>query len=197
MRDLWYGDKRDLVKWTVLVHLADRHRADRIVQVAYHRESKYPSVTIGGEKVKIPNAVVEHFRDIAKAAMIPCRAAVSVLDIPFQDRETYAQSVASSLKFFSQEKCVVLLDPDTGLAPVHPTMAHVLDTEVRAIWEMLKSGDILVLYQHQTNRRGEKWMDPKKSQFERALGVPEGAAELAFESEAADVALLYIVKPMA
>jgi hypothetical protein len=37
MRDIWYGDRRDLVKWGVLVELAARHDARHILQVLYPR----------------------------------------------------------------------------------------------------------------------------------------------------------------
>jgi hypothetical protein len=37
VKDKWYGDNRDLVKWGVLLLLAKRYAAGRIVQVAYYR----------------------------------------------------------------------------------------------------------------------------------------------------------------
>ncbi len=33
MKDQWYADQRDLVKWGALEYLADRYSADEIVQV--------------------------------------------------------------------------------------------------------------------------------------------------------------------
>ena len=37
MRDQWYGDKRDMVKWAALLHLAQRERLSAILQVALYR----------------------------------------------------------------------------------------------------------------------------------------------------------------
>ena len=54
---------------------------------------------------------------------------------------------------------------------------------------------MLVLYQHQTNRDGTNWVDPKRLQFEKALLVPKETAKLAFAPRiASDVAFFYIEK---
>jgi hypothetical protein len=39
MKDEWYGDKRDLVKWGVLLHLAATFKATRILQVPYYGQA--------------------------------------------------------------------------------------------------------------------------------------------------------------
>src|SRR5271169_3122065 len=40
MRDRWYGDNRDLVKWATLLHLAHTNRVGTILQVAMYRADK-------------------------------------------------------------------------------------------------------------------------------------------------------------
>jgi len=40
MRDKWYADNRDLVKWGVLLTLAERHAAKHILQVLYYRPTE-------------------------------------------------------------------------------------------------------------------------------------------------------------
>jgi hypothetical protein len=63
------------------------------------------------------------------------------------------------------------------------------------LWTELKVGDVLVFYQHQTNRNGQPWIAPKKEQFERALGLSIGAAKLArSERVARDVVFFYAQK---
>lgn len=38
MRDIWYSDNRDLVKWGVLAHIARTQFLKTIVQVPYWRQ---------------------------------------------------------------------------------------------------------------------------------------------------------------
>jgi hypothetical protein len=90
---------------------------------------------------------------------------------------------------------IVFLDPDTGLEPRFAGPEHVLEQELAEIWEVLRSEDIMVFYQHQTNRSGTPWIEPKKAQFERALGVRKGISKLArAPGVAPDVAFFYIEK---
>ena len=52
-----------------------------------------------------------------------------------------------------------------------------------------------MFYQHQTNRKGTPWIEPKKEQFERVLGVRQGSAKLARAAGIArDVAFFFIEK---
>ena len=52
--------------------------------------------------------------------------------------------------------------------------------------------DILVFYQHRTNRNGQEWIDPKRIQFEDALGLPHGNAKIAHGAKIAnDVVFFY------
>jgi hypothetical protein len=63
------------------------------------------------------------------------------------------------------------------------------------LWAALKSGDVLIFYQHQTNRNGQEWITPKKAQFEQAIGLPVGGSKLAWsEPIARDVAFFYAQK---
>lgn len=39
MQAIWYGDRRDRVKWGALLYLAKRHGIRQIIQVAYFRGS--------------------------------------------------------------------------------------------------------------------------------------------------------------
>ena len=64
MRDKWYGDKRDLVKWSVLLLLSEKFKAERILQIAYLRPSEFPKIEIDGKEEDIPPEVIAHFRNI-------------------------------------------------------------------------------------------------------------------------------------
>ena len=65
MRNQWYGDERDLVKWGTLLHLAKMKNAGRIVQVAYFRPDKkeYALYSKNGS-FQIDPAILNHFRDL-------------------------------------------------------------------------------------------------------------------------------------
>ena len=195
MRDKWYADKRDLVKWGVLLTLAERHAATHILQVLYHRPTEWAHLEVDGEHVPIPDAVIRHFRQTSAVSAIDAPAPVEVVADTFENRGEYHRVVVDRIRRRSTTPGIVFLDPDTGLAPQTPTLDHVLDSELSTLWAGLKSGDVLVFYQHQTNRNGQPWIPPKKEQFERAIGLPVGAAKLArAEKIAQDVVFFYAKK---
>jgi hypothetical protein len=195
MRDQWYGDHRDLAKWAVLVQLAEKFQIGRILQVAYYRPSEWPDIEIDGTRRPIPDAVLSHFRAIGQAAGLraPCR--IDVLDAPFVDRNAYADLVRRAVSACTDARQLVFLDPDTGLAPSKAGWTHVTDAEVAAVWRLLRQGDVLVLYQHQTNRNGQAWIEPKRLQFEAALGAVQGKVRVARADRLArDVVFLFSEK---
>lgn len=179
MKDQWYGDNRDLVKWSALLHLADRFGAPRVLQIAYYRPSSWGCVKVGEDEVGVRPEVLAHFKDIRGAGAISSRARITVFDEPFADREQYLLSALQFISGSSQEKCVVFLDPDTGLAPKTPGWEHVLEGEVRAVWDRLKEGDVLAFYQHRTNRNSQPWIEPKREQLARAIGVETNQVSVA------------------
>jgi hypothetical protein len=195
MRNKWYGDNRDLVKWAALLHIAETHKADRILQIAYFRDDDFDGIEIDGTLRQISLEVRAHFRDIRKIQELPAKVAISVFDTVFKDRREYLKQTKDFIASFPGERLVVFLDPDTGLEPSKPSLKHVLDSEIKELWENLKPSDVLALYQHQTNRNGEPWLEPKMIQFEGALQTAEGVVKVARGSELArDVVLLYAHK---
>lgn len=96
-----------------------------------------------------------------------------------------------------QRPCIVFLDPDTGLQPPNspPKLSHVLDSELKYMWDKLHVGDIMVCYQHQTNRNAQEWIEPKREQFEKALELPHDSVKVAKGQEiASDVVFYYCSK---
>jgi hypothetical protein len=73
-------------------------------------------------------------------------------------------------------------------------MEHVLESELTAIWKCIRATDVMVLYQHQTNRNATPWIEPKRAQFERAIGIPFGAAKVGRGNSARDVAFFIASK---
>ena len=195
MRDLWYADNRDLVKWGVLVELAARHRMRHILQVLYYRPIQWPELEIDGQPVALPDSVRYHFRQVTAVRGLQCSATVDVIEDPFVDRNSYLEIVRERIRGRAESPGIVFLDPDTGLEPGSPGPEHVLGSELADIWRTMPVEDLLVFYQHQTNRSGDPWVEPKKAQFERALSLPAGEAGLARAPRiAADVVFFFARK---
>ena len=65
MRTQWYGDNRDVVKWSALVHLARRERRSTILQVALFRpDGDQTKLRTARGVVPLPAEVCRHFRDL-------------------------------------------------------------------------------------------------------------------------------------
>lgn len=200
LRDQWYGDSYDLIKWGILVRLSECFGATRILQIAYLRPTLWPSLQIDGEQFTLPESVVEHFRGVRKIETLECAGRslrVEVLSSLITERNAYLREIHTAIEAKPEDRTTVFLDPDTGLEPAHPTLDHVLEDEVRAIWEAMHLNDVLVLYQHRTNRAGAPWIEPKRRQTEQALGIPIGSLKTATGSAPNDVALFYCQKTAA
>ena len=193
MRDKWYSDNRDLVKWGVLLQLAELHNTATILQVAYYRSTPWGSIEIDGCAYSLPLEVVNHFRNINNIATLRSNARVRVLDAPCHDRAQYLQCILMEIQKLPKDPAIVFLDPDTGLQPGgRASLQHVLESELREIWHALRRGDLLVFYQHQTNRDGRPWVKEKQTQFDKAIGLEPGGSKLAQGKEIArDVAFFF------
>lgn len=197
MKDIWYTDKRDLVKWSVLLKLAEINQMDKILQIAYYRESRFEEIQIGGMNHMIPDAVLHHFRRIQNIRKLKSTVRVSVFDESFGNRDEYHNNVIIYLAKYKNFKCIVFLDPDTGLQPPkgRAGLQHVSDSEIQKVWRSMKKDDVLVFYQHQTNRNGQPWIEPKRKQLANAIGVNEGSVKIASSVKIAhDVAFYYLSK---
>lgn len=194
MKDKWYADNRDLVKWSVLFHLARQYSAARIIQVAYYRPDIYATIEIDGNPYSLPPEVINHFRGITNITQIKSSVPIDVYDKAFENRQEYLQGVLEHIGSFGNSKIIVFLDPDTGLEPAKPSAEHVLRSEVNAIWRGIKNGDILVFYQHQTNRNGTLWIEPKKSELATALGVKATDIKIATGSSIARDVVFYFIQ---
>lgn len=194
MQDRWYADNRDLVKWGVLLRLAETFDVRRVLQFAFYRPSTFGQLFIDGQAHDLPAEVVSHFRDLRTIGDISANVRVTVFDPIFEDRTTYLQTVLAVLPAFARERCIVFLDPDTGLEPQNPGLEHVLDAEAKAIWDGMKKGDVFVFYQHQTNRAGQPWIEPKRNQLTNALGVQHDAIRVAHAPDIANDVVFFFTQ---
>ena len=96
MRDQWYGDNRDLVKWGTLIHLAQRDRRSTILHVALYRpDDDHPPLRSSRGQVDIPAPVLRHFRDVDAIQRLakPSGIRIEVFKSPLGKRAAYFQKV--------------------------------------------------------------------------------------------------------
>ncbi len=194
MQDRWYADNRDLVKWGVLLRLAEAFEVSRILQLAFYRPSAFGQIVIDGQAQELPAEAIAHFRDLRTIGGIRSRVSVTVFDPVFEDRYVYLKAVLDLLLVFARERCIVFLDPDKGLEPQKPGLEHVRDAEAREIWDGMKKDDVFVFYQHQTNRSGQPWVEPKRDQLANALGVQGAAIRVAHSPEIANDVVFFFTQ---
>jgi hypothetical protein len=188
LRESWYGDNRDLVKWAALLHLASEYAVQCIVQVAYLQSSNPPILEAGNVETAVPSAVWRHFRGLQQIQNLArvCGLTISLVDWPFSHRvrAQYAERLTKLLAEQGSPK-LVLLDPDTGLAPERYDARHVTRADVKSVWHTLGHRDWLLLYQHA--RRSKGWVEDTHAEF-RACCADE-ATIFRSRSTARDVVL--------
>ena len=140
MRDQWYGDNRDLVKWSVLVHLARREAVSAILHVAMYRPGPaQPPLATARGKVDPPAEVFRHFRDLddIQRLAVATGLAIEVVKELFTDRLAYFERVCERIKVKGRRggPMLVLLDPDVGLAPD----IHVIDNSSLSLRGVISS----------------------------------------------------------
>ena len=180
MRNQWYGDERDLVKWGTLLHLAKTKNAGRIVQVAYFRpdEKEYALYSKNGS-FQIDPAILNHFRDLDDIQRLSESSGIEidVFKDPFDGmRNDYHNRLTQYLVGYSDPQ-IVFLDPDTGIAPANFNYKHVKPGEIRTVFDSLKTGDILVFYQH-ARQRVRTWREDTLNDFIQALDKTEDEVDM-------------------
>jgi hypothetical protein len=183
MRDEWFGDNRDLLKWTILIEIARVYQCSRILQVLYRRPTNWGQIEFDGNRIEIPIDVIRHFRDCTSIHQLQCEPSIDVIVEEFNDHGQYLESILAFIGAWRNGRGIAFLDPDTGLQPENGTCKpeHVRSTDVPKIWNHLRSGDVLALYQHANRNKG--WREEKRKQFARELGFAEpnyGRVKVAF-----------------
>jgi len=183
LRDRWYSDKRDVVKWGTLIHLAKKRDLKTILQVAYYipEESGYQLETSDGT-VEFPDVVWKYFRDLNAVSRLGGAAnlRIEVFVKPITDRaksatekrdvrKDYLESLLERVRTLRGKRLLVFLDPDTGIAPQRWNETHATTDEIQRVLQQLARGDWLVLYQHA--RREKDWDKRALDQFSDAVGV--------------------------
>lgn len=194
MQPIWYGDRRDRVKWGGLIHIAEQNNIVNIVQVAYYRDDVHPVLNCNDGEFPIPKAVWEHFSDLSHILTLGQATGINieVIDRPFRPnhRSEYIASVLEKLRHVGSPK-IVFFDPDTGIAPKVPKPKHVTVQDLHDVWNGLQIDDILVVYQHAAH--SQTWADGPIMKLSQACGN-EPVRKITSTGVAADVALLWCKK---
>jgi hypothetical protein len=202
MQGLWYGDKRDRVKWGALVHLANTKGIRCIVQVAYFRHGDDLKLQIGEDEVQLPIEVWNHFSNLRHIERLgeATGLKIIVLDQLFDPnkRRDYINMIALHLDEIHKEsksRKIIFLDPDTGIEPEKSSgPKHVTKKEIEAIWKTLSERDLLVVYQHAD--RTNQWLpDRIKTMYSACGGVK--IETITGKGIASDVAMLWCLKDSA
>lgn len=195
MRDRWYGDDRDVVKWSAVLHLARREGLADVVYAAMYRPGDdWPPLATARGPVALPEGVVRHFRDLGDLQRLGTRTGLRIATVkePFVDRAAYFRRLCERVGKY-EAPVLVLLDPDTGLAPDSGAgPEHVTSDEVAALFAALRPGDLLACYQHA--RRQKDWRGRARRAFANAPGVPSFEVEVLRSELARDVLLLAVKK---
>ncbi len=172
MRDRWFSDNRDLVKWATLTHIALERDLQSILQVPYwRREDSRPRFSFKGESLAIPDKVWKFFRNIHSITRLGLEVGVSikVVDKEFNPdhRDTYLSEIKTNIQHTSRP-LALFLDPDTGLQPKRCCPEHTAIGEIQALWPVLKTGEWLVLYQHA--RHTHNWRESVANELSSLCG---------------------------
>lgn len=175
MRTQWFGDRRDVVKWALLVRLAEDNTAARIIQVAcrWAKEEDKGESWDGYEKQIATffqkRRKLESIEELQK--FLSLKQEIEMLDPPVASKDDpqreYFMQVFQELKKRTYRK-VVLLDPDTGLQPgKRSTERHITLENVKTTYESLGSGDFLVIYQHKPlfEKKEEDWKEARRKKL--------------------------------
>ena len=193
MRDKWYADKRDLVKWSGIMHILDNKRLgiQKVFQIAYYRQTDWPLLDFNGIDIEIPEKVLQHFRDIRLIKQLDPRIEVFNQYFDHKDRKRYVNNVCEMLRERNEKK-IVFLDPDTGLEPSVCEVEHVKREEIGKIFNTLKQGDFLVFYQHKF--WNPKWDEIRLSELAEACGLSESKINTWKADKIANDVVFFFVK---
>jgi hypothetical protein len=193
MQGLWYGDRRDRVKWGALAHLVDRFDLASILQVAYFRDGAERLLKTDLGEYPIADEVWKHFADLAaierlsKALGVEIRVHGEAFDS--RKREEYIVGVLSAAGQRPRPR-LLFLDPDTGIEPGSLKPEHVSTREIARLWTALDLGEVLAVYQHAPHETA--WVDQSVQHMAKAC--PGADVRSIQGSVAKDVAILWARK---
>lgn len=180
MRNEWYGDKKEVVKWASLLYLAQREGIEHIFYIVMRTDTQqdYPKIKdLNGNAVLGQRDVVEQVanffdrhKDLIRIEELGKKHNIHIevwlKRFEHVNRASYFAEVCRKMRV-SEPRSVWFFDPDTGIEPNRADGTHIKKQELRDAFAALKSGDFLACYQHNT-RRGD-WRGCAHKKLARAL----------------------------
>ena len=207
MRNEFYCDALDVLKWTRCLELAQLHGVARIHHLAFltpdrgrgegnkrnDRRDADPAVRAYVRDEREAFIADPRLKDVRRGALLSSylkSILVTVDARPFEqrNRSTWIGEAARSLRDI-QQPAVILLDPDNGVGDKHPTDAHVRPEEFAVLFSSVLPKSVLVVFQHQQRRRG--WADASRSSLSTTLGSDAAVTH----ADGDPVAFLWAMRP--
>ena len=205
MRNEWYGDKRDFIKWPTLLHLANRQGIARIFQVAMKTDAEPPDpaiTTLNGAIVNCANItalVADHFHrhnDLNGFRAVGEDFGINIVVwlgiFTHASRDRYFANIFAEIQ---EHECptVWFFDPDTGIEPPSgANSTHVRLAELANAFQLIPEGDYLACYQH--SWREENWQCQARTRLSQQLNVDVNEVEVFTSAYAHDVIILAVGK---
>lgn len=176
MRNEFYADRKDVIKWSFLLRKASGRR---ILYAAMLR----PDVGKHGNDFEhYSNALPEvvAFFELERSAISPgsprnlgrIRKLSPTIDLFSKSYEHRLRSAYFEELTMQIDGCPTLLflDPDNGIAGKCWRGVHVCPDSLKTSWGALHRGDELAVYQHQF--RDRQWREKRRRAFAESIGVP-------------------------
>jgi hypothetical protein len=183
MRNQFYGDRKDVLKWSHALRLAGAEKV--VLYVVMHRPNKgshgcdFGSVAEADsgvavfsqqERKKFGLGAPRRLEDVTR--LLPGRIKLVYNRYEHRERKAYFEAVRKRLTHRQKdERFVVLLDPDNGISGKCSKSEHVCKEELLTTWSAMVPGDALIVYQHQF--RDREWVSKRKSALAEAIGCDE------------------------
>ncbi len=182
MRDWFYADKRDIVKWGAILVVARKHGIHTVLQVALYRPDQldYQLSINGTADGRLPHEIIRHFRDLDQIHRLEVNVGLRIdvhkepfewrPEFPTRDdfRRAYFNEVVKKISEY-HEAIIVFLDPDTGIAPANCGYEHVTPQEIRTVLGAMRPDALLMFYQHKW-MGDNKWPNSAREKFCEAVG---------------------------
>ena len=191
MNIMWFGDNPDLMKWTLVRQILKANGAN-LVYIPYLNEN---SEVTGRIKDVVDPGVWEYFKSIERLIgllkVVSHKPKVVWQGFDHSARDTYLRRVVDVVRQRDAGPVVVFFDPDTGIEKGHLGPHHASNRELKTVWEQIKPGDSVLLYQHAWMER--TWQRTAQKLLDQALGY-RGTQVLSLPLVTKSAVLLYAVK---
>ena len=163
MRNEFYGDRKDLWKWAVVL---DEARDRQVLYVAMYRPDRKPKLESGIRKDVVDFFYAER-KDLNAEKECSRIKHLSSRIVPFLERyepkrmDAYLAPVKQALESRAKPSSyAIFLDPDTGISEKSGP-EHVCPHLLASVWKSMLPGDTLLIYQHFAHRKVDLWLPEK------------------------------------